>query len=79
MTTNQKLLRANLLSMMEAYVMEIGEENIIDLWRTYGLSDEYNTDDVAEIVNSTAEFKGIVEAFTSIVANELEYENIGWL
>lgn len=79
MTTNQKLLRANLLSMMEAYVMEIGEEDIIDLWRTNGLPDEYSEDDINEIVNSTSEFKGIVEAFTSIVANELEYENIGWL
>lgn len=62
-----KQLRMNLMGGMNAYVLELGDEDLIDYWFTYGLPDEVTEEMLAEYAEDDELWLDVVQAFAKIV------------
>ena len=72
MTNNEiKVLRANLLGGMDAYVREmVQDEDNFDYWLMYGVPDGSDEDDLMEIAESEDNFNQISHAFAWVLKLE---------
>lgn len=56
------------LRRMDSFVRDdIGDEDIIDYWLTYGLPDDYDDDDLVSIAEDDEQYNDIVNAFDTCV------------
>lgn len=62
-----KQLRMNIMGGMNAYVLELGDEDLLDYWFTYGLPDEVTEEMLAEYAEDDDIWIGVVQAFAKIV------------
>jgi hypothetical protein len=62
-----KLLRMNIMGGMHSYVLELGDEDLLDYWFTYGLPDEVTEEMLAEYAEDDDIWIGVVQAFAKIV------------
>lgn len=62
--------RMKILKEMDAYIYNIGDENLIDRWLMCGLPDGWDDEDLADIACDNALWKEICELFGEIVVSE---------
>lgn len=62
-----KQLRMNIMGGMNAYVLELRDEDLLDYWFTYGLPDEVTEEMLAEYAEDDDIWLGVVQAFAKIV------------
>jgi hypothetical protein len=62
-----KQLRMNIMGGMNSYVLELGDEDLLDYWFTYGLPDEVTEEMLAEYAEDDNIWLGVVQAFAKIV------------
>ena len=62
-----KQLRMNIMGGMNAYVLDLGDEDLIDYWFTYGLPDEVTEEMLAEYAEDDDIWIDVVQAFAKIV------------
>ena len=62
-----KVLKMNILGGMNELVKEIGDEDILMNWITYGVPDEATEEDLAEIADDDDCFADVCAYFTKIV------------
>ena len=62
-----KQLRMNIMGGMNAYVLELGDEDILDFWFTYGLPDEVTEEMLAEYAEDEEIWMNVIQAFASVI------------
>lgn len=62
-----KQLRMNIMGGMNAYVLELGDEDLLDYWFTYGLPDEVTEEMLAEYAEDDDIWLSVIQAFAKIV------------
>lgn len=62
-----KQLRMNIMGGMNAYVLELGDEDILDFWFTYGLPDEVTEEMLAEYAEDEEIWINVVHAFADVL------------
>ena len=62
-----KTLRMNLMGGMNAYVLDLGDEDILDFWFRNGLPDEVTEEMLAEYAEDDEIWLSVVQAFASVV------------
>lgn len=62
-----KQLRMNIMGGMNAYVLELGDEDILDFWFTYGLPDEVTEEMLAEYAEDEEIWMNVVHAFADVL------------
>lgn len=62
-----KQLRMNIMGGMNAYVLELGDEDLLDYWFTYGLPDEVTEEMLAEYAEDDDIWLDVVSAFAKIL------------
>lgn len=62
-----KQLRMNIMGGMNAYVLELGDEDILDFWFRNGLPDEVTEEMLAEYAEDDEIWLSVVQAFASVV------------
>lgn len=62
-----KVLKMNILGGMNELVKEIGDEDILMNWITYGIPDGVTEDDLAEIADDDECFADVCEYFAKVV------------
>lgn len=62
-----KQLRMNIMGGMNAYVHELGDEDLLDYWFTYGLPDEVTEEMLAEFAEDDDIWIDVVHAFAKIL------------
>lgn len=67
MGTDIILLRANLLGGMNSYILELGDEDIYDVWFAEGVPDECDIDTLMSIAKDEIEFNRISYLFGTLM------------
>lgn len=68
MTKNElKILRMNIMGGMNAYVHELGDEDLLDYWYWYGLPDEVTEEMLAEYAEDEEIWINVVHAFADVL------------
>jgi hypothetical protein len=62
-----KQLRMNIMGGMNAYVLELGDEDLLDYWFTYGLPDEVTEEMLAEYAEDEEIWMNVIQAFASVI------------
>lgn len=62
-----KQLRMNIMGGMNAYVLELGDEDILDFWFTYALPDEVTEEMLAEYAEDEEIWMNVIQAFASVI------------
>lgn len=62
-----KQLRMNIMGGMNAYVLELGDEDILDFWFAYGLPDEVTEEMLAEYAEDEEIWMNVIQAFASVI------------
>lgn len=62
-----KQLRMNLMGGMNAYVIELGDEDLLDYWRRNGLPDPVTEEMIADDAEDDDIWSDVVQAFAKIV------------
>ena len=62
-----KQLRMNIMGGMNAYVLDLGDEDILDFWFRNGLPDEVTEEMLAEYAEDDEIWLAVVQAFASVV------------
>ena len=62
-----KTLRMNLMGGMNAYVLDLGDEDILDFWFRNGLPDEVTEEMLAGYAEDDEIWLSVVQAFASVV------------
>jgi hypothetical protein len=62
-----KQLRMNIMGGMNAYVLELGDEDLLDYWFTYGLPDEVTEEMLAEYAEDDEIWLSVVHAFADVL------------
>ena len=58
--TNDTILKANILGGLNSYILEkVDDEDILDMWWTYGVPNECDEQLLVEIAEDDAEFRRI--------------------
>lgn len=70
---NSTQLKANILGGMNEYILNMGDEDILDFWWEYGLPNECDEDTLMEI----AEDEGLFASISIIFGNILSVEVLG--
>jgi hypothetical protein len=66
------VLRMNILGGMNEFVADIGDEDILENWITYGVPDSATEDDLKEIAEDDECFADVCMCFANIVKGENE-------
>jgi len=61
------LLKANLLGGMNAYIIELGDEDILEPWLMCGVPDGCTEEELMEIAEDDEEFRRIVKEFAKLI------------
>ena len=70
---NEILKRVNILKDMNNYILDvIGDEDIYEIWWTFGVPDGADDDDLLEIAENESQFNYICYQFGNIMAGFLE-------
>lgn len=67
MTNEEMVLRMNILGGMNAFVGDLGDEDILENWITYGVPDEATEEDLQMIAEDDECFADVCECFAKIV------------
>lgn len=67
MTNEEMVLRMNILGGMNAFVTDLGDEDILENWITYGVPDETTEEDLQLIAEDDECFADVCECFAKIV------------
>ena len=62
-----KTLRMNIMGGMNAYVLELGDEDILNFWFNYILPKEVTEEMLAEYAEDEEIWMGVIQGFASIV------------
>ena len=62
-----KQLRMNIMGGMNAYVLELGDEDILDFWFNYVLPKEVTEEMLAEYVEDEEIWMGVIQGFASVI------------
>lgn len=62
-----KQLKMNLMGGMNAYVLELGDEDLLDYWFTYGLPDGATEEMLAEYAEDEEIWINVVHAFADVL------------
>ena len=62
-----KQLRMNIMGGMNAYVLELGDEDILNFWFNYVLPKEVTEEMLAEYAEDEEIWMGVIQGFASIV------------
>jgi hypothetical protein len=62
-----KQLRMNIMGGMNAYVLELGDEDLLDYWRRNGLPDPVTEEMIADDAEDDSIWSDVVQAFAKIV------------
>ena len=65
------LLRANLLGGMNAYIIDLGDEDIYEVWWALGVPDECSEEMLMDIAEDEQEFNRISLVFGKIINDQL--------
>lgn len=60
-------LRMNIMGGMNAYVLDLGDEDILDFWFRNGLPDEVTEEMLTEYAEDDEIWLSVVQAFASVV------------
>lgn len=63
----QIVLRANILGGMNSYILDLGDENIIEPWLMCGVPDGCTEDELMEIAEDVDDFRSIVKEFAKLI------------
>ena len=63
----QSILRANLLGGMNSYIIELGDEEILEPWLMCGVPDGCTEEELMEIAEDEDEFRRIVKEFAKLI------------
>lgn len=72
MGTDVILLRANLLGGMNSYILELGDEDIYEVWFAYGIPDQCDIDTLMDIAKDEMEFNRISHLFGNLIDDNFE-------
>jgi hypothetical protein len=61
------LLRANLLGGMNSYIIELGDEEILEPWLMCGVPDGCTEEELMEIAEDDDEFRRIAKEFAKLI------------
>lgn len=61
------LLRANLLGGMNSYIIQLGDEGILESWLMCGVPDGCTEEELMEIAKDEDEFRRIAKEFAKLV------------
>jgi len=65
-----KQLRMNIMGGMNAYVHELGDEDLLDYWFTYGLPDEVTEEMLAKYAEDERIWINVVHSFAEVLKME---------
>ena len=65
------VLRMNILGGMNEFVADIGDEDILENWITFGVPDAATEDDLREIAEDDECFADVCECFAKIVRGSI--------
>ena len=74
MGTDVILLRANLLGGMNSYILELGDEDIYEVWFSLGIPDQCDIDTLMSIAKDEMEFNRISHLFGNLIDDNFEGE-----
>lgn len=67
MINEEMVLRMNILGGMNAFVSDLGDEDILENWITFGVPDAASEEDLQMIAEDDECFADVCEAFAKIV------------
>ena len=76
MTNEMKVLRMNLLGGMNAYVLELGDEELYDTWFAIGVPDEATEEDLESIALDDDEFTSVCSTFARLVKISTGFQSV---
>lgn len=66
------VLRMNILGGMNAFISDLGDEDILETWVTFGVCDCATEEDLKEIAEDDECFADVCMCFANIVKGEVE-------
>jgi hypothetical protein len=63
----QVVLRANILGGLNSYILDLGDESIIEPWLMCGVPDGCTEEELMEIAEDVDDFRSIVKEFAKLI------------